>query len=245
MARGFARLLLPPLAAAAALALLVSLGLWQLERARTKEALQARFDAHAVLPAVSLAELDVGAAANRYRRVVATGRFDTARQWLLDNQVRDGAAGYHVYAALRLGDGGAILVNRGWVPAGPTRRVPPILAPPAGEVRVHGRLSRPANPGLRLDGAGEGWPRVVQHLDYAAVGDVLGRPVLPAVILLDADQPGGYLRRWEAPSADFGPERHRGYAVQWFALALTLVVIIVALTLKRRGGERENSDEFR
>jgi surfeit locus 1 family protein len=51
------------------------------------------------------------------------------------------------------------------------------------------------------------------------------------LVLLDPGEPDGYVRHWSAPG--FPPLRHIGYAVQWFALALTLAVIYVVTNLRR------------
>ena len=50
------------------------------------------------------------------------------------------------------------------------------------------------------------------------------------LVLLDAGEPEGYLRQWQAPG--FPPLRHIGYAVQWFGLALTLFVIYIVTNLR-------------
>jgi surfeit locus 1 family protein len=51
------------------------------------------------------------------------------------------------------------------------------------------------------------------------------------LVLLDASEPEGFVRNWQAPG--FPPVRHIAYAVQWFALALTLAVIYVVVNLRR------------
>jgi surfeit locus 1 family protein len=57
-----------------------------------------------------------------------------------------------------------------------------------------------------------------------------GMSIEPRILLLDADQPDGFERQWR-PSLGFGPERHLGYAIQWFALATAALVAFVALSL--------------
>mgnify|MGYP003492815404 CR=1 FL=1 len=59
-----------------------------------------------------------------------------------------------------------------------------------------------------------------------------------AFALLDAGVPDGFERKWR-PALGFGPERHLGYAVQWFAFALVAIVMFVALNLKRAGPEED------
>jgi surfeit locus 1 family protein len=89
-----------------------------LDRAAQKAELQTAFAERFQLPPTPLAEVDPADSANRYRHVVAAGRYDNAHQLLLDNQVRDGRPGYHALTPLRLRDGTAILIDRGWLPLG-------------------------------------------------------------------------------------------------------------------------------
>lgn len=237
----FAPALLPSLATALLLALLMSLGFWQLGRAGDKEALVRAFETRARLPAVDLAGLEPADPASRFRRVTARGRYDTRHQVLLDNQLRDGRPGVHVYTPLWLaGQDAAILVNRGWLPWGESRQRLPEVALTVTAVRVEGLLSQPANPGLKLGGPGRGWPRLTSYVDYRQLSGELGYPLLPAVILLDPSAEHGYRRDWEPRFPGLGAERHRGYAVQWFALALALLVIYLVTNTRRR---RDN-DEF-
>ena len=218
------------------LPVLLTLGLWQLDRARQKAELQAAFAERLDQPPVPLAEVDVTDPANRYRRVIASGRYDGAHQVLLDNQVRAGQPGYHVLTPLRLTEGGAILVNRGWIALGESRQVLPDLTTPAESVTASGWLGQPANPGLRLgeDAEASPWPRVVPYVDYQRLAALLGYPLRPVLVLLEPEAPGGYRRDWQPRFGGFGPERHRGYAVQWFALAATLVILYLVTGLRRR-----------
>ena len=62
---------------------------------------------------------------------------------------------------------------------------------------------------------------------------ILGYPLRPSLILLEPEAPGGYRRDWQPRFGGFGPERHRGYAVQWFALAATLVILYLAAHARR------------
>ena len=203
------------------LPVLLALGFWQLDRARQKAELQAVFAAHSEQPPTPLAEVDVTDAANRYRRVIASGHYDGAHQVLLDNQVRAGQPGYHVLTPLRLAEGDAILVNRGWIALGESRQALPDLATSTETVTVSGWLGQPANPGLRLGdatGADRHWPRVAPYVDYERLAAILGYPLRPALILLALEASHGYERDWQPRFGGFGPERHHGYAVQWFAL---------------------------
>lgn len=201
-----------------------------------KTELQAAFAAHRDQPPVVLAEIDTADPANHFRRVLVSGRYDAAHQILLDNQLREGQPGFHVLTPLRLTDGSAILINRGWVAQAESRQSLPNLPAPAEPVTIIGWLAQPANPGLRMgDAAGSDrrWPRVVLYVDYDRLAAIVGYPLQPALVLLDPAAPEGYRRDWQPRFGGIGPERHQGYAVQWFALAVALVILYLAANLSR------------
>jgi surfeit locus 1 family protein len=150
--------------------------------------------------------------------------------------VEDGRAGYRVLTPLALADGQAVIVDRGWVPkAFGADAVLPDVRVDNRPRTITGRLDRLPRPGIALATTPEdkdaGWPRVVQFPSADELSAALGMDLVNGVVLLDADAPDGFVRNWR-PS-DFGPERHLGYAVQWFALAGTLVVAYLAWSFRR------------
>lgn len=237
----FARwqIMMVALFALAMLALLLRLGFWQLSRAEYKEGLEQRSrDNRNQEPLALNSEMlwpqDAGWF---YRPATGSGRFDAAHEFLLDNRTYNGRAGYHVLTPFDLG-GRSILVNRGWVAVGVNRANLPRTQPlPDPLSLLEGTLSTPPRPGLLLgrsghDAAGD-WPRVVQTADLDAMARTLERPLLPAIVLLDAEHPGCHVCDWK-PVLGMGPESHRGYAFQWFALALTLVVLCAVVAMRNR-----------
>jgi surfeit locus 1 family protein len=219
---------------------LVGLGVWQLERAEEKRALVAQWQAAAEDAPQPLAQAVADGNPARFAPVTARGRYDAGHQLLLDNRIHGNRPGFQVLTPLRLeGADRAVLVNRGWVPMGASRRDLPALPTPAGPVRIRGALVAPPENGIRLGAADAGrgeWPKVVQYVVPERVADQLGYPVMDRVVRLAPEAEGGFVRDWgEAPPVPFGPERHVGYAVQWFALAATLVAIFVAVNLRRKG----------
>ena len=222
--------------AAAGLAVFVALGYWQLGRAGEKQAL---FDAfmQGSQDTVDAAGLGFDELA-RYQHVRLRGSYDGTRQILLDNMPSaTGQPGYRVLTPLQRADGrGWVLVDRGWVALGATRADLPAVVVGGGDRDVSGILDVLPIPGLRVGpaaapGAG-GWPRVLLFPTRADVEAALGVAVESRVILLDAGAPDGFERKWR-PSLGFGPERHLGYAIQWFAFALVAVVLFVSLNLRR------------
>jgi surfeit locus 1 family protein len=129
-----------------------------------------------------------------------------------------------------------VLVDRGWVPLGATRDDLPDVAVGADERELSGTLDELPIPGVRVGPAAApgatSWPRVLLFPTLSDVESALGVEVESRIILLDAGVPDGFERKWR-PALGFGPERHLGYAVQWFAFALVTIVLFVALNLKR------------
>src|SRR5579862_3110422 len=217
------------------IAALIALGRWQLRRADEKLALYAMFAAGADVSGDI--DRDTPPLA-RYQHVKASGSYDSARQVLIDNMSSaEDQAGYYVITPFALSGGGWILVNRGWVPLGASRAVKPQIAVPQDPRAVHGRTDVLPRAGLELG------PRTPLAPPYPVVASFPTREEIASllresswsraaeVVLLDAGEPDGYLREWRAPG--FPPVRHIAYAVQWFALALTLAVIYVAANLRR------------
>ncbi len=231
--------LIPTLAMLVAFPVLLSLGFWQLDRAEHREQVLRALDARGESPVLDLNAQSPDADDAWYRDALAHGRYDTARQFLLDNQTHQGEAGYHVLTPLRLnGRDAAVLVDRGWISAGGSRAELPSL-PLTGDVReVRGHLDQGPTTGIRLGGMADGeqgWPLRLQYIEYEELEQRLGYELLPMVLRLDPEADDGYVRQWRPEHAlGYGPERNRGYAVQWFGLAATLLIIYFVVNLKRR-----------
>ncbi len=216
------------------IALLISLGRWQLRRAEQKQAL---FDAFAAGTDTTRL-IDLGTTPlRRYQHIEAVGHYDQARQVLIDNMVSGGRAGYFVITPFALTGGGWVLVNRGWVPLGASRAERPAI-PVAGETRqVRGRADHMPSPGIQMGTKAQlapPYPVVASFPSHDEVARLLRESSWSSatdLVLLDPGEPDGYVRNWSAP--EFPPLRHIAYAVQWFALALTLGIIWVVTNLRR------------
>lgn len=231
-----ARLVLGWTAALLAAALFARLGLWQSGRAVEKERMLA--DAAAVLearrPATLSAAQDAGRA-HAYEWATGRGRFTGPVVWL-DNQQREGRVGVRGYAPFQPEHGGPLLVDVGWSPIPPDRSALPRIALPAGPVHVRGLLAPPPSPGLRLGApmarqAG-GW--LMLRVDMPAIDAALGspQPLAARVLRLDPSLPFGLPRDLRLLVNTLPPEKHRGYALQWFGLAATVLVIALVLTFR-------------
>ena len=212
------------------LPLLLTLGAWQLDRAGEKQALYDDFAAGGEAVALHAGSRGLDEL-RRYAPVRATGTYLAERQFLLDNMVADGQAGYRVLTPLLLGEGGAVLVDRGWVPRDFSTSEAPAIDVDDGMRTATGMLDRMPRPGIALETEfGPDWPKVVQFPTLEELAAALELRLVPGLLLLDRAAPDGFRRDWR-PS-DFGPERHLGYAFQWFALAATLVILYLVWSFR-------------
>ncbi len=215
-------------------ALFIRLGVWQLSRlaerrAHNREALAAREQ-----PVVSLGEgVDYQGLQNR--RVQATGTYDFSSEVVLRGQSEKGVAGVRIVTPLRVsGSDTALLIQRGFVPSPDAMTVDLSGLQDTGMVTVSGLAvvlpdSGSAGEPRELDGATT-WRRI----DLAELRRRFAYPLAPLVILQSQDsslpaQP----RRDEPPSLDDGP--HLSYALQWFAFAITALVVGVIIGFRRPG----------
>lgn len=223
------------------MALFIRLGFWQLDRAEQKEALLAQYAAGQQ----SQVEItpQTATALSRYQRVSVSGRYDPAHQILLDNMPsHTGRPGYRVLTPLH-SSAGWLLVDRGWLPLGASRSQLPDIGVSDGERNLAGVIDALPRAGLQLETPAADqntpWPRVLSFPQQAALEQQLQRKLIPGVVLLDASQPEGYERVWEA-HLGFKPERHIGYAVQWFALAAAVALTFILTSFRTKKATDES-----
>ena len=226
----------------AVVGLFCRLALWQYHRAQERTALLASLAAARHGPARPLPAGGVDKLP-RFARVVADGRYDGRRQVLMIEMPQpDGdAIGAEVLTPLRMPGGRLLLVNRGWIAAGPDGQTSVALTPPAGTVRASGLLGSLPRPGVRL-GSGSGahrgqWPQRLLYPDWTGLDKLYGPGLVHRVLLLAPAAQGGYDRAWRLEPAH-GPQENYSYMAQWIGLAVTLFIVWLALTVRAFRGDR-------
>lgn len=220
------------------LPVLLRLGFWQLSREDEKRELQALYEQRLGGEPLAIGSLDPQADL-QYQPVRLQGRFDNARYFLLDNRTYRGRVGYEAIVPFVTDSGLAVFVNRGWLPSTGDRQQLPVLAPVTGELELEGTVHVPLGEALILgeSAPGAGWPKLLQEADSAAALAALwdanaGLQVFPWTVRLAATSPAVLERNWTVVNS--GPEKHRGYAVQWFAMALALVLLYLYYSFVHR-----------
>ena len=219
----------------AVVALFARLALWQYHRAQERTVLlqayaAARRGRPRALPVSGVAKLPP------YAHVFVRGQYDGRRQIVfIERPQPDGPAiGADVATPLRMPGGRILLVNRGWVPAGPRGHTKAALAPPAGTVRVSGYLADLSRAGVQLEGResvkGQ-WPRYLLYPRWKDLDALYGTGLQHRILWLAPNEPGGYDRAWRFRPAH-GPDENYGYMAQWIGLAATVFIVWLILTLR-------------
>ena len=219
---------------------LVSLGFWQLQRADEKHELLLEQERQRNLPPLDVVSLDQELP--EFRAIVVRGRFDAARYWLLENRIHQGRYGFELVSPFVVTSGETLLVHRGWLPGDVSRRSLPRVDTPAGEVVLTGTIDHGGAVGFELAGAEEsgGWPKRVQWLPTRRAAQALAVEVPDVLLRLREGEPGMYEQTYSA--VNMPPQKHLGYAVQWFGMA-AIIIFLFLLRLWRQYGSRGTSSE--
>lgn len=227
-------------------AIFCRLGLWQLERADQKRAILEHHNT--AMKSEPLSVLVGGDTENQlYRQVILRGVFDQRRQFLIDNRIVAGQAGFEVITPYflhneDLPDNSYVLVNRGWIGHGGDRLVAIPEDPQLGVVTtLKGIVTKPSK-GLVLGESAanseslqgqDQWPVILQYADYGTIAAKLDKmPLLDAVVVAAEGQDGMFQYNWQPVAS--GVEKHLGYAFQWFAMLAALITLYLYLMVFKK-----------
>ena len=227
---------------------LIKLGFWQLDRASEKDIRlqnihlyqqQDALDLNDVLKLMQYtgnAQIESKALNSDMLNdlpVTLTGTFNNEYSFLLDNQAYQGSLGYRVIKLFQdQKSNTSVLVNLGWIQGGINRSFIPEIEDIAGPLSFKGKVRILEPPILLLDEAlkVDTWPQRIQSVDINKISMLLDQTILPFVIYVDNDDSLGYIKEW-VPIV-MSPEKHRGYAFQWFSLGLAWLVLMLAAAYK-------------
>jgi surfeit locus 1 family protein len=233
---------LPTLLAIAMLVLTISLGNWQTRRAEEKAAIQAAIDAAGTDAPLTVSAGVTDVSSLDGRRVRVRGSFVAERTVFIDNRTRKGIAGFHVVTPVRIeGSQRHVLVLRGWVARDPRERTRlPQVPTPEGAVEVDGLGQASIAQVLELREAPAPGPgdRLWQNVDFDRFRAWSGLELVPLMIRETGMRNDGLVR--EMPPAGDDVAKHRGYAFQWYAMAVATIGLWIFLSFFRR---RERSAE--
>ncbi|MBU2978373.1 SURF1 family protein [Alteromonas sp. C1M14] len=214
---------------------MICLGFWQLDRMHQKEIRLASITQKSQQSAISLDALDPRREDIRDYQVGFNGEVDTSQLLYLDNRVESGRVGFDIIAPVVTNEG-IVLVNFGWVEAPLSREYLPRVNIRQGFRHFHGRITVPQNnPVVRETlTAGAAFPAIIQQVDIAFIRKLTGMNIAPFVVELTTPTEGEFVRSWQP--VVMPPQKHLGYAIQWFGLAAAAGMVgYFALTSKNKG----------
>lgn len=234
--------LIPTIVTLLVLPVLLKLGFWQLDRAEEKRELIALFKQQNEQGPISINDkLKLDLKLN-YREAKVSGNYDSGKQIYIDNKIYQGKLGVYAVTPFKLKNSEfSILVNRGWVPMAQDRNSLPDIKTDTDLLNLAGKIKIVENKPFTLGDkfqSNDGWPALIQWLNIKDIEQKSQLKLLPYIFLLDDKDKSGYVREWKP--VVMLPEKSISYAVQWFSLALALIIIYIVVNLKKINSESEN-----
>ena len=227
------RFFLPATLITVTFAFLVSLGFWQLDRADEKRGIEASIK-KANNGRVELVVEESSLKNKEYFEVRLQGKYLSDKQFIYDNQIVNQVSGYYVLTPYALeGQSKTILINRGFIPWNGRRdKLADIdIGQDAREIKV--LISKPIKRmELKPTEIGIQFPILIQSIDLQDMASLASVDFSSVIGLLDPSASNGFVRKWEPYTGSI--EKHIGYAVQWFLMALVLAIIGIRIAIKQR-----------
>ena len=227
------RFLIPSVLIVATIAFLTSLGFWQLDRANEKRAIEASIQ-KANTGIVELIADENRLLEKEYYQVRLKGQYLSNKQFIYDNQIVDQVSGYYVLTPFKLeNQSGAIIINRGFIPWNGDREKLADVSIKKTKSEIKVQISKPIKRiELKSSEIGNNFPVLIQAVDLVKMSELAGIDFSSMVGLLDASMDDGFVRKWEPYTGSI--EKHIGYAVQWFLMAIVLGIIGIRIAIKQR-----------
>jgi surfeit locus 1 family protein len=214
------------------------LGKWQLYRYHFKKTLLASYQESTIAPPTPLATLLLTKESLQFKHVAVTGHYLNALTMFVQNQFYNAQLGYEVLTPLQIaGQKDVVLVDRGWVKK-PADADLPVIAPALDEQQITGNIKlvneyqfilgeNILQPNVR--------PIVMQKVDMKEISQMTQQSFYPFVLRLGVNEKNGFVRDWTLTAVN--PERHMGYAVQWFLMAIVLCFAYISFCFERVGNK--------
>ena len=227
------RFLVPFILILATMAFLVSLGFWQLDRADQKRTIEASIQ-KANTGVVELIINQNELLNKEYYEVRLQGSYIGDKQFIYDNQIVGQASGYYVLTPFVLtGQSNAIMINRGFIPWNGRRDQLDDIAVDSTYREIKIQVSRPIKRiELKTSDISNQFPVLIQAIDFDVIEEISSTSFVDVIGLLDPSSDDGFVRKWEPYTGSI--EKHIGYAIQWFLMALVLGIIGIRIGLKQR-----------
>ncbi len=217
------------------LLLVLSLGVWQIDRGYKKKELENTFLERQSQPVKEI-KYNTFKNSDLYRNVVLEGKY-LDQIFLLDNKIYNGKPGLKVFSPFESINESLVLVSRGWIEFEDRSNLP-MIKTERNALKIQGILrSESKDFILENDNMKKNTnPILVQTINLDELSNYLGKPLSPYILELSELSKSAFVKTWQP--INLSSFRHFGYAVQWFGLGL--VLIIGYLFFLRKEGTKEN-----
>ncbi|MFL2752309.1 MAG: SURF1 family protein [Gammaproteobacteria bacterium] len=217
------------------LLLVLSLGVWQIDRGYKKKELENTFLERQSQPVKEI-KYNTFENSDLYRNVVLEGKY-LDQIFLLDNKIHNGKPGLKVFSPFESINESLVLVSRGWIEFEDRSNLP-MIKTERNALKIQGILrSESKDFILENDNMKKNTnPILVQTINLDELSNYLGKPLSPYILELSELSKSAFVKTWQP--INLSSFRHFGYAVQWFGLGL--VLIIGYLFFLRKEGTKEN-----
>ena len=217
------------------LLLVLSLGVWQIDRGYKKKELENTFLERQSQPVKEI-KYNTFENSDLYRNVVLEGKY-LDQIFLLDNKIHNGKPGLKVFSPFQSINESLVLVSRGWIEFEDRSNLP-MIKTERNALKIQGILrSESKDFILENDNMKKNTnPILVQTINLEELSNYLGKPLSPYILELSELSKSAFVKTWQP--INLSSFRHFGYAVQWFGLGL--VLIIGYLFFLRKEGTKEN-----
>jgi len=217
----------------------IVLGFWQIDRADQKNVLNSNYTDRQQEAIIVLDKNNVidEKSSLLWRKVEFEGSFINKQNIILDNQIFNQIAGFNIITPFKIkGSDSLVLVNRGWHPNLKNRETLPIINEISDERILQGHIASFPVSGIKL---GKNNIETLnsqifrfQRLDAAELNYFFSAKIMPYMIYLDPIIDKELYGNFKLPAPD--SQKNYGYAFQWFAFAITLLIIFIRLSMKRK-----------
>ena len=218
------------------LLLVLSLGVWQIDRGYNKKELENTFLERQSQPVKEI-KYNAFLESDLYRNVVLEGKY-LEKIFFLDNKIHNGKPGLKVFSPFETTNNNLVLVSRGWIELEDRSKLPTINTT-KNVLKLQGVL-RPESQDFVLENEemnNKNNPILLQTVNLSELSNFLGKPLSPYILELSELSESAFVKTWQP--INLSSFRHFGYAVQWFGLA---VVLIVGYVFFLRKGEIKDNE---
>ena len=218
------------------LILVLSLGVWQIDRGYNKKELENTFLERQSQPVKEI-KYNAFLESDLYRNVVLEGKY-LEKIFFLDNKIHNGKPGLKVFSPFETTNNNLVLVSRGWIELEDRSKLPTINTT-KNVLKLQGVL-RPESQDFVLENEemnNRNNPILLQTVNLGELSNFLGKPLSPYILELSELSESAFVKTWQP--INLSSFRHFGYAVQWFGLA---VVLIVGYVFFLRKGEIKDNE---